>query len=84
MIAQALASPEPTVCWRCEMIMTRDEIRHADLGHVVDIGYETPDTRPRLKLEHPGCNRAAGIAAQRERVKRPTRPPSTAWQTGEL
>jgi hypothetical protein len=73
-IGQALISPEPPICWRCEMPISRDELRRGlvDLGHVVDHALMTETDVLRVRLEHRACSRAAGLALGQELTR--TRP----------
>jgi hypothetical protein len=73
----------PVICWRCEQEIT--DVAGADLGHVVDMVTADPTAPVRVALEHPACNRSAGMALARERGARPARrAANSAWLSTEL
>jgi hypothetical protein len=73
----------PVICWRCEQEIT--DVWSADLGHIVDMVAEQPGAPIRVALEHPACNRAAGMALARERMAGPAQArTNSAWISTEL
>ena len=82
LIAAAVESPTPIICWRCEQPIEDLSNDAVDLGHLIDHAVAEPGTTAAVRLEHRSCNRSAGLALQREMTRRP-RHRSIAWVTSE-